>query len=422
MNRIFPQKQFVPPCLASLTRNLPALADAPSEHSMKHRGRHSCEGWALLLLVIALPACSVLQKQSVSQNSSLKPSGPIVLKNQTGTVIQGLHVTSTTGDCVQILNSTNITIQNSDIGPCAGNGIAISGGQGIEVFDSYIHPETLSPVCCDNNDGIFAVAPSSLLIQGNVIAYGESNIEVHGGTAVTVVGNLLLNPRNEQGGVGPRGNNFQCWSQTSTSPGCTNVTVENNYALSSLDSTKYLYAEATTDSISFGHTDGIVVQNNYITGGHNKFGCALNADKAAINAHFLDNRLLDTGQCGIAINDGTNQLVDGNKVLNRTPVAGGGNTAISVWNFYGTNGTCGPTITSNNVAVSYQLDGTQSGFWKGSGCDPLTLANNVFGKSADNLLTPVDQVLPPPSIPPQPRNCVAISPYSTQTSLSSCAP
>jgi hypothetical protein len=355
-------------------------------------------------------------------SSALSPSGPIVIKGQDGTVIEGLKITSATGDCVQIINSSNITVQNSEIGPCAGNAVKISGGNGIRIFDSYIHPETLSPKCCDHNDGIIAMGPSNLLIQGNVIAYGESNIEVQGANIVTIVGNLLLNPRDELGGTGPRGANFQCWSQTPTSPGCTNVTVENNYALSSLDTISYLYPEATEDSISFGHTDGIVVQSNFITGGHSRFGCGLNADKGANSARFLNNRLLDTGQCGIAVNDGTNQLVDYNKILNRTPVAGSGNSAISVWNFYSTNGNCGPVTVSNNIAIAFKPDGRQSGFWKGLGCDPLTLTNNVLGQSSVNLLTPVDQVFLPPLIPPQPKNCVVTSPYSTQIGWPPCVP
>jgi hypothetical protein len=378
---------------------------------------------ALLAIITMIQACSAFKAgpPSPTTTTTRTASGPIVINNSNGNVIHGLHVTSTTGDCVQIVNSTNITIQNSEIGPCAGNAVAISGGSDINVFDSYIHPETLSPQCCDHNDGIFAVGSTNLSIQGNVIAYGESNVEVLGATTVTVTGNLLLNPRGEQGGNGPRGENFQCWSQTPTDPGCTNVTVENNYVLSSLDTTSYLYPEATTDSISFGRTDGIIVQNNYITGGHNRFGCGLNADRSATNAQFLSNKLLDTGQCGIAINDGTNQNVSNNKVLNRNPVSGGGNTAISVWNFYGTKGNCSSVTISTNVATAYKPDGSQSGYWKGPGCDPTTLTNNTFGQPADSLLSPVQQMLVAPLIPPQPKNCVVSSPYSTQTDRPACS-
>lgn len=326
--------------------------------------------------------------------SSLSPSGPIVINGKTGTVIRGLKITSTTGDCVEIIKSVNITIQNSEIGPCGGNAVSVSGGDGIHIFDSYLHPETLSPGCCDHNDGIFALETSNLVIQGNVIAYGEANIEVHGGDTVTVIGNFLLNPR----GPFPRGQNFQCWSHAArgAAPGCKNVTVESNYALSSQDTAKYLYAEDTEDSINFGFTNHILAHNNYITGGHSKSGCGLIADRADNDVQFRNNLLLDTGQCGIGIADGTNQVLDGNKVLNRNPVPHAGNQGIYVWLVHKEGGRCGQVNVSNNIALAYKLDGTQSGFWKGHGCDPMTSTNNVFGPAALKVLTPVEQVFPAP--------------------------
>ena len=392
---------------------------------------HSQGGWArwkpgglrtaLLLALVSCFCCAPLFAQSLS------PSGPIVINGQNGTVIHGLKITSASGDCLQIVNSTNITVENSEIGPCGGNAVKISGGDGINIFDNYIHPETLNAAgCCDHNDGIFALGTSNLTVQGNVIAYSESNIEVKGGNRVSVIGNFLLNPR----GPFPRGQNFQCWKDASGNV-CTNVTVEDNYALSSMDTTKYLYPENQEDSISFGPSNGIIARNNYITGGHSSSGCGLIADKLANSAQFLSNRLLDTGQCGIGITDGTNQLVDSNEVLNRTPVTGGGNTAIYVWQPKGHAGDpCGPVTVSNNMATEYKPSGTQSGFWKGAGCDPLTLTNNVFGQPADAMLTSTTQasaalssvgaVLAPPSIPPQPKNCAVPSPYSNQTVWSAC--
>ncbi len=345
-------------------------------------------------------------------------SGPIVIHGKHGVVIQNLHVTSPTGDCVQLMDSRDITIKNSEIGPCDGEGIKITGGSGIRIFDSYIHPETQSPGCCDRDDGILAVETADLLIQGNVIAYGEANIEVLGGDTVRVIGNFLLNPR----GPYPRGQDFQCWSRAArgTTPGCKNVTVENNYVLSSTDTSKYSYPEDSEDSINFGYTNHVLAQNNYIAGGHSVSGCGLIADRGNEDVQFLNNKLLDTGQCGIGVAEGTNTVVDGNKVLNRTPVPGGGNQGIYVWQGAKPTGRCGPVTVSNNISLAYKLDGTKSGFWKGKGCDPLTLTNNVFGPDAVKLLTPADQVFAPPLIPPQPKECVVISPYSTQTSPAPC--
>jgi len=351
-------------------------------------------------------------------SSALTPSGPIVINGQNGTVIQGLKITSTTGDCVQINNSTNITIQNSEIGPCAGNGVNIGGSNGVQIYDSYIHPQTQSPSCCDNNDGIFSHdGTQNLTVQGNVIAYSESNIEVLDSSNVTVTGNFLLNPRNDASNAS-RGQNFQCW-KGGLGTGCSNMTLQNNYALSSTDTALYLYPEQQEDSINFGYTNGAVVQNNYVTGGHSSSGCGLIADSTANSIQFLSNLVLNTGQCGIGIADGTNQLVDGNKVYNTNPVSGGGNTAIYTWKQYANP--CGPTTISNNIADEIKPDGSHSGFWDGGGCSD-TLSGNIFNQQADALLTPTTAVFAPPLIPPKPKNCVVISPYSTQTSSAPCVP
>ena len=112
------------------------------------------------------------------------------------------------------------------------------------------------------------------------------------------------------------------------------MTVANNYALLSTDTSKYLFAENQEDSINFGLTNGIVARGNYVTGGHSPSGCGLISDDQANGAQFVNNILLDTGQCGIGIADGTNQVVDSNRFLNRTPVQGCGNTAIYVWKQY----------------------------------------------------------------------------------------
>lgn len=353
---------------------------------------------------------------SFTASAASQPSGPIVINGQNGTVVDGLTIMSTSGDCVTIINSTSITIRNSQIGPCAGNGIKITGGSGISVLDSYVHPETLAHLCCDHNDGILAAGGTQdLRIQGNVIAYGESNIEVQDGHIVRVIGNFLLNPR----GPFPRGQNFQCWNN------CTNVTVQNNYALSSTDTTIYLYPESTEDSISFGVSSGFVVQNNFVAGGHSPSGCGIMADTNSNGGEIVSNLLLNTGQCGIGIVDGSH-IAAGNKVYNVTPVHGGGNTAIYVAH-YGHSNSCGPISVTNNIADEIQQDGRHSGWWNRKDCGSIDTSTDSFGESTtassvDGLLTPTSVVFAPPLIPPQPDTCVATSPYSTQKNWLPCNP
>jgi hypothetical protein len=348
------------------------------------------------------------------------PSGPIVITGQSGTVISGLAIQSTTGDCVTITDSSNITIKNSTIGPCAGNGINISGGSSISVYDNYIHPEMTASTntsCCDQHDGIYASGPSNLTVQGNVIAYGEANIEITNVKTANIVGNFLLNPIDSDPSISAdsqsRGQNFQAWG------GNSNVTVKNNYTLASQDTTKYLYPENQEDSINFGLSTTITVSGNYVRGGHSPSGCGVIADDTANSAQFLNNTLVDTGQCGLSIADGTNQVIDGNRVLNRTPVPGGGNVAIEIWKQY--NAACGPVTVSNNTAVEVLSPGNYNSYWDGGGCGSVRRSNNTFDAAADSALEPIDSKYPAPAIPPQPFSCAAVSPYTNQTSVPRCS-
>jgi parallel beta helix pectate lyase-like protein/PKD domain-containing protein len=360
----------------------------------------------------------LLSPSSPPSPSPTTLSGPVTINGQNGMVVENLHVTNPGGDCVTVTNSTNIIIRRSEIGPCGGNGINVSGGSTVGIYDNYIHPEKpLSTGCCDTHDSIFGSGTSNLSIQGNVIAYGEANIELSSVSSATVTGNFLLNPidsdPSQPADGQSRGQNFQVWGSSS------NVTVENNYTLSSTDTTKYLFAENQEDSMNFGLTDGIIASNNYITGGHSPSGCGLIADTGANSAQFLNNTIVNSGQCGIGVADGTNQVVDGNKILNTTPINGGGNTAIYVWNVTFSDPACGPVQISNNIASAITSSGSTNSFWSGGGCQTVTLTNNTFDAAALSLLS--SQNLTPPLIPPVPKDCVVTSPFTTNTSLPPCA-
>jgi hypothetical protein len=248
----------------------------------------------------------------------------LTIRDQHHRAYKNLSVSTLTGDCIDVENSTDITIEASQIGPCGGNGISVSGGQNLRIVDSYVHPETQSGGCCDHNDSIFVERATDVTIQGNVLAYGESNIEAgQRAKQLEVIGNFLLNPR----GPYPRGQNLQAW-------GARDVVADDNYALSSTNTNRYKYPDDQEDSINFGRGSSFLAKDNYITGGHSKSGCGLIADDGANNSSFLNNRLVDTGGCGIGIASGTEQLVRGNRIVNRMPVPGAGNTALYVWSQY----------------------------------------------------------------------------------------
>src|SRR5205807_17562 len=112
---------------------------------------------------------------------------------------------------------------NSQIGPCGtdqstadSQGIAISGNSSVNIYDSYIHVENQAATCDDSHDGIFISynGTSQVNIQGNVIAFNQSNIRAYGSSNVTVAGNFLLNPRGSASCSGPDnlfGVQFQHW-------------------------------------------------------------------------------------------------------------------------------------------------------------------------------------------------------------------
>jgi Right handed beta helix region len=338
--------------------------------------------------------------------SSLAPSGPIVIDGKSGTVIENVHVSSATSECITIKNSQNITIRNSDIGPCGRNAIKVQGSSSTKIVDNYIHSEHRPAGCCDTNDGVFASGTSGLLVQGNVVAFNESNIELQSAADVKVIGNYLLNPL----GPFPRGQQVQSWNNSR------NITVEDNRTLASTDTSKYPFAADQEDAINFGFTDGVTVRNNYVSGGNSPSGCGIITDQATDNAKFVNNMLVRTGQCGIGLGNGSNLVADGNKIFNNTaiPIPGAGNTALYVWS---PSAPCGPVQVTNNIVYGVKPDGSISSFWNGGGCGNVTYVGNIGGQEAFNLLTPEAQKLPAPAIPPKPYGGVAPAPYINQTDL-----
>jgi hypothetical protein len=64
-------------------------------------------------------------------STALVESGPVTI-TQSNTILRNLHITNPNGPCIQISGSadplSNITIRDSDIGPCAGTGTFINSG------------------------------------------------------------------------------------------------------------------------------------------------------------------------------------------------------------------------------------------------------------------------------------------------------
>lgn len=329
-----------------------------------------------------------------------------------GKVFSNYRITSANGDCVKITGATNITFRNSQIGPCAGRGVYITGSSNINIEDSYIHPENLATACCDSRSGVLIENSRQVSVQGNVIAFGESNVQALYSGFITVKGNFLVNPR----GPFPRGQNFQAVYST-------DILLTQNYSMGSTDTTKYTFAENLEDHFNFWKSDRFEVTDNYFTGGRSPSGCAILIDDTSNSGKVLNNRMYQYGNCGIGVASGTNHTVSGNRLLSTISVAGGANTAIYVWNQY--TPACGPVSVTNNQATLVRADGYASAFWDGGGCLPMTNTGNQFdfsgARAVFNALANDAAFIKAPGIPWVPKSCVAKSPFTTANQpLSTC--
>ncbi len=372
-----------------------------------------------------------------------------------GQTFNNYRISTTSGPCVSITGASNITIENSNIGPCGQNnsdndstGIEMSGGSGINIYDSYIHVETEANTNSysqthSHSDieagGRSGSGTTNVTIQGNIICFGAADIRAESGSNGWVVnGNYLCNPTGRDGS----GNEFQVTDSW-------NETVENNYVYNCLNSPPnsqvpkcgpgYVHDSSNEDAINFYYdssnstTDGTVI-GNYMFGnqtGPNDIeaagsfnGCNVEADQNAYNLTVTNNTMLQgTGICDDASGPfhASGNKVWSNNVSNSKIVAS-----------YDNNHT-GPCVWQNNTLTTHGGGTNNNYYWAGNSptCSSFSgyvFSGNIVGAAADTALglnssmtaAQVMAQVVPPLIPPMPKNCAVKSPYTTQTSKASC--
>jgi hypothetical protein len=382
-------------------------------HELSKATGEICVYRSVAILVLALSTC----------RAAHMPSGPLSLNAQNGTTIENLVITSSTGPCLTIVNSTNITIHNSEIGPCGSSAIVITGGNNVRIVDNYIHaevPAVLSGAagCCDFGDNIYASNTVGLLVQGNMIAWGETNLWAASAVSnVTIRGNFFLNPQNniyrgQQIGFGGAASNNS-----------NGILVDSNYTLAeSTGAGIYKHPARQEDAINFqfGPT-GITATNNYIVGGLSPSGCGLIIDGGQGSANFANNKLYNTGQTGICIEGGNGIIVNNNRILGDNlsghPIFGGGNNNVIIYDNYATG--CRNITVTNNVGAYQVAGGAENGYWNPGSCINVTVDNtNQWGYQGSSVrasLTPFATRFPTPMIPPVPYLCAVVSPFTNQS-------
>jgi hypothetical protein len=359
--------------------------------------------------------------------ATLTPSGPIVINGQNGTVITGLKITSTTGSCVRIINSTNITIKESEIGPCggtAGYGIDISNSSQVRIYDNYIHVETQATSYEQHNNIYVHNGSHDIDIQGNVLAFGQANVSVNSDDTnvavynVTVRGNYSLNPR---GRTTWGGNHVALYADSTGANNNYAITISQNYFATIGGQT---YNNKTEDFVNIAFSTGTLVDNNYFrgTGGNLSIsGCTQLTEHGSVNTTFSNNKVDQGGNCGVNLAGGRGHTVRG-LIMVSTNLIDSGACGIKVQDLSGDcDGT--HTISNNQVAWRNSASTYHYNYVNNGGCGTVNLSGNNFdGPAVYTLYNPMSSTNPPPLIPPLPKNCVAPSPYSTQTSKPACDP
>ena len=135
----------------------------------------------MFVCALALSVTCALLNRSAGSTPTPTPtvltSTLTITSANNGQTFNNYRISTGNGDCVDINEASNLTFEHSNIGPCAGRGVYINGGTGNNIYDSYIHVEHVSMGCCDTRDGIFVNGSNYATIQGNVVAYSETNIQ-----------------------------------------------------------------------------------------------------------------------------------------------------------------------------------------------------------------------------------------------------
>src|SRR5688572_14202970 len=80
---------------------------------------------ALAVMAVAVVLVFVLDFNVASDEPEPSAPAQLIIDGERDKVYSGLNISSTNGDCIEIRESVNITIRDSNIGPCRGLGVSI---------------------------------------------------------------------------------------------------------------------------------------------------------------------------------------------------------------------------------------------------------------------------------------------------------
>lgn len=264
-----------------------------------------------------------------------------VISGQSNVVIDGQTFSDAVGNCLDITSSTNITIKNSIFINCAGEAIGLGG------------------------------TSSNITIIGNRFENVRTAFYVNGST-----GNGYVFANNHcKNMIGPaaRGQCVQFNGVTGTGH-----RIQNNVSIAYRNSTRRPEDHFNLFNSGGDVGDYLQVTNNYIEGGGPSVsGCGIVAgDFGGSYIRIANNRLINSGNCGIGVAGGSFIVVDNNFAYSRrTDVS---NIAITA---YASTGPCDNITVTNNRVWWTAKGGTLGNYYLptsgGLECTNRTYTNNT---------------------------------------------
>jgi hypothetical protein len=256
------------------------------------------------------------------KSSSLDPSGPLTIRNKSGVVIENLSISNPNGPCIQVVSSSNVTIRNSEIGPCGSWAVFIDKSSSVTVEGNTIRTDS-------GKGGVYGHMSSGVAVLGNSITRSGRNpiqFDKVTGSGNRIESNTITSsPAEDMISIYKSGGTSGSWLRIR------NNTVKNNTGKSTSGS-----------GIMLGDAGGgyILVQGNKLT---------------------------DPGQAGIGVAGGSNIRVLSNVV--KSDAHPWSNVGIYVWDQY--NSSCHSIEVRGNTVDWLNKNGKKNSAWNGGGCGEI---------------------------------------------------
>lgn len=289
-----------------------------------------------------------------------------------GQVIENVHVSNPDGACIVINGVSDVTIRDSEIGPCGSDGDPNT--QGIDIHNAS-NIRILRNVIHDVSTAVYAVASAHPIIMDRNYVYN-------------VRGPLPRGQMIQLNGVsgGSAGSKVTC-NVSDAMPGVRYGVLHGDTAAGIEDHVNLFSSPGLAD-------DRTEIAHNRLRGGSkvstSGSGIMLgDGGGGHVNAHH--NTIVGVVNAGAGIAGGSNISFDDNRIYLSRDDVGYVNVGVYVWGQDGA-ACAGHSVQNNRVWTMNSL-GAQNPFWDGGNCGAIALTGNVFG---DASLTPsiFDEVPP----------------------------